>query len=247
MVQAYSSTQGGVKSTISDAQQINSASDDLELTGSATEYGYDNIIDYEQIRDKILMEWNTALLGNTKITHLETECVLIDNEISIGADASDTSFKMSQIITTNINSVKSDQIINGLSYEFIQDMSISLMAVNQNSTYQVSTNFNYLSSSYYNTLLNIGLFYKIDTDPSENLIGEYILGSENSNFTRDLFSKTFFKSLTHSAGDTISFYLKGKIHTDLSNFDYASLDNLYKPKIIFSLLGNIISIMELGS
>ena len=56
MVQAYSSTQGGVKSTISDAQQINSASDDLELTGTAKDYGYDNVKDYFNMKTDTLIK-----------------------------------------------------------------------------------------------------------------------------------------------------------------------------------------------
>ena len=66
---------------------------------------------------------------------------------------------------------------------------------------------------------------------------------ENTNFTSGIFSKMMFIDISHSANDTIHFYLKGKIQTDLSgnDFSYSDLEDTLKPKIIQSLSGNLIS------
>ena len=98
-----------------------------------------------------------------------------------------------------------------------------------NGYYQLNVTFNYLTSTYYNTFLKIGFFYyttqtDFGIDSSEKLIGEYVVGSENANFTSGVFSKTMFIDISHAANDTIHFFLKGKIQTDLSGNDFSYSD-----------------------
>ena len=87
--------------------------------------------------------------------------------------------------------------------------------------------------------------YKINNGP-EIIVGEYLLGNENTSFKYDFFSNNFYQNITSSIGNNINFYIKAKIHTEnLTN--YSSIDDIYKPKIILSSLGNILNIEEVNN
>ena len=126
-------------------------------------------------------------------------------------------------------------------------MSLNLTSVKNNSKYKILLNFNYLSSNYYDTLLNVALVYKVNNG-SENMIGEYLLGNENTNFNYDFFSNNFYQDISSITGDNINFYIKAKISssTNNNNTNYSTLDDIYKPKIILSTLGNVLNIEEVN-
>ena len=126
-------------------------------------------------------------------------------------------------------------------------MSLNLTSVKNNSKYKILLNFNYLSSNYYDTLLNIALVYKVNYG-SENMIGEYLLGNENTNFKYDFFSNNFYQDISSVIGDNINFYIKAKISSSTNNntTNYSTLDDIYKPKIILSSLGNVLNIEEVN-
>ena len=156
-------------------------------------------------------------------------------------------YNLLQIASTNIGTGLSDEIIETTNYSIINDLSLNLTSVKTNSKYKILLNFNYLSSNYYDTLLNIALVYKVNNG-SENLIGEYLLGNENTNFKYDFFSNNFYQDISSVIGDNINFYIKAKISssTNNNNTNYSTLDDIYKPKIILSTLGNVLNIEEVN-
>tara|TARA_Y100001980_G_C14533792_1_gene310076 strand:+ start:92 stop:868 length:777 start_codon:yes stop_codon:yes gene_type:complete len=249
---AYSSTQGGVKSNVSNLVNGLIGVDNTGIAIAAPQELPDTTLVLSDLIYEILMQNRDAILHDVNVTgNLNTECLSINNELSIG-DTSGSNFKILQFITKDIYEPNGpDQVISDLSYVIINDISLSFVAKNPNSYYQISTTFNYLTSTYYNTFLKIGFFYKttftdLGSDSSENLLGEYILGSENANFTSSIFSKMMFIDISHAANDTIHFYLKGKIETDLcgNDFNYSDVEDTLKPKIIQSLSGNLITAAE---
>ena len=64
------------------------------------------------------------------------------------------------------------------------------------------------------------------------MIGEYLLGNENTNFKYDFFSNNFYQDISSNIGDNINFYIKAKISssTNNNNTNYSTLDDIYKPK-----------------
>ena len=156
-------------------------------------------------------------------------------------------YNLLQIASTNIATGISDEIIGTTNYSIINDLSLNLTSVKTNSKYKILLNFNYLSSNYYDTLLNIALVYKVNNG-SENMIGEYLLGNENTNFKYDFFSNNFYQDISSVIGDNINFYIKAKISssTDNNTTNYSTLDDIYKPKIILSSLGNVLNIEEVN-
>ena len=166
----------------------------------------------------------------------------------IPTHVNNNNYNLLQIASTNIASGISDEIIDSYSYQIINDLSLNLTAIQNNSKYKILLNFNYLSSNYYDTLLNIDLVYKVN-DGSENLIGEYLLGNENTSFKHDFFSNNFYQDISSVIGDNINFYIKAKISssTDNNTTDYKTLDDIYKPKIILSSLGNVLNIEEVNN
>jgi len=156
-------------------------------------------------------------------------------------------YNLLQIASTNIATGLSDEIIETTNYSIINDLSLNLTSVKTNSKYKILLNFNYLSSNYYDTLLNIALVYKVNTG-SEIIIGEYLLGNENTNFKYDFFSNNFYQDISSVIGDNINFYIKAKISSSTNNntTNYSTLDDIYKPKIILSSLGNVLNIEEVN-
>ena len=158
-------------------------------------------------------------------------------------------YNLLQIASTNISNSISDEIIEtDTSYQIINDLSLNLTAIKDNSKYKILLNFNYLASNYYDSLLKIALVYRVNNG-LEISIGEYLLGNENATFKYDFFSNNFYKDISSVIGDNINFYIKAKISssTDNNTTNYNTLDNIYKPKIILSRLGNILNIEEVNT
>ena len=61
----------------------------------------------------------------------------------------------------------------------------------------------------------------------------------------DFFSNNFYQNINNNSGDNINFYIKAKNNS--SNINYTLIDNIYKPKIILSSLGNILNIEEVNN
>ena len=144
-----------------------------------------------------------------------------------------------------------EYIVNTLDYNIISEISLNVIAVKANSKYRVTLNFNYLSSNYIDTLLKVALCYRIYDNsffPNEEIIGEYILGTENTTFNYQLFSNTFYESINCDLNSNIDFYLKSMILSTSNNQSiYDGLDDLHKPKIYFNRQGNSFSIEEINN
>ena len=154
-------------------------------------------------------------------------------------------FNILQIASTNILTGLSDEIIDSTNYQIINDLSLGLISIKNNSKYKILLNFKYLVSNYYDTLLKVQLIYKINNN-QENIIGEYLLGNENTSFKYDFFSNSFYHNINNNSGDIINFFVKAKISTS-NNTNYSLIDDIYKPKIILSSLGNILNIEEVNN
>ena len=161
---------------------------------------------------------------------------------------SSNTFNVLQIASTNIISKETDLIIDSSNYTIINDLSINLNVLKLNSKYKILLNFNYASPSYFDTFFKIGLFYKIysGTDISENIISEYKLGSEYANSSFDQFSKNFYTDISSQIGDILNFYIKAKIYRENNNVEDIPNNDDFKPKIIFTTLGNILNIEEVN-
>ena len=150
-----------------------------------------------------------------------------------------------QIAETSLVQDLSDEIIETTNYQIINDLSLAVVSMKNNSKYKILLNFNYLSSNYYDTLLKVTMCYKINNG-QEVIIGEYLLGNENTSFKYDFFSNNFYKNIISNIGDNINFYIKAKIHSN-NSINYTTIDDIYKPKIILSSLGNILNIEEVNN
>ena len=248
MSETFSSTQGGISPIISTDQGSLITSDNTSIPSSAPDPEGPKDWTVEELLEYILRGWHDAKLGDTTVNGLlKAECLLIDKSISIG-DSTTSNFSLINVITTDI-SATTDQTISKTEYVDVSNLRVDYITLNPNSKFHLNWNFHYLSSTYYNTMLNCKLFYKVrrtDTgvDFSENFIGEYRLGSENTNFTYDTFSKSFYLDICHNAGDTVMFYMRSKIQTDISDICYNILDDSLKPKILKSRNGNKITLAE---
>lgn len=134
--------------------------------------------------------------------------------------------------------------------QILYDFSLNITPL-YNSTYnnsghfQLNLSFNYITSTYHNTLLNVGLYYRrkiLSSLNDEIQLDNYILGSENTNFIKGQFYKNILiNDISYNQGDNINFYLKAKIATDstpnITNYNY-------RPKIITTKLGNSFNVFE---
>tara|TARA_B110000977_G_C11035885_1_gene477057 strand:+ start:549 stop:1322 length:774 start_codon:yes stop_codon:yes gene_type:complete len=252
MQRSLVSTNGTIKSTINSRISNLLINDNTIIPDGLIPQATDGSLTLAEIINDILFQNRNALFDDVRVAGLlKTEYLSIDNSISIG-DTSGSTYQVLQFIRKdNFKENPIDQVINNESYEIINDISLSFRAKNSNSYYQLGITFNNLTSTYYNTFLKIGVFYyttitDLGIDSDEKLIGEYVIGSENTNFTSGIFSKTVTVNILHAANDTVHFYLKGKIQTDKhgNDFDYADLDDELKPKIIQTLSGNLITASE---
>jgi hypothetical protein len=187
-------------------------------------------------------------IGSIGLSNLNLENV--EEEEEEEEESNINYWNMLQINSKNIPIIIEDISINRLTYSLIDNLSINIISLQRMSKFKILLNFNYLSSSYYDTLLGIALYYRVSNSSNtgyENLIGEYILGNENTSFQYDFFSNNFYINVQHELNDIISFYTKGKIisNTNLQS-DYDSLNEEYLPKILFSNPGNLISVEEIN-
>lgn len=165
----------------------------------------------------------------------------------IGRKGFSSNLNILQIVNNNYNTDLSNIIITSISYEIINDISLNIKSLKANSKYKISLNFNYLSSNYIDTLLEIALCYKIDNG-NEIIIGEYILGTENTNFNYQLFSNSFYEDINCDLNKYLNFYIKAKIQTQFNNQEiYDNLNNLHKPVIYFKRQGNTFIVEEINN
>ena len=144
-----------------------------------------------------------------------------------------------------------EYIVDSIDYKIVSEISLNLIAIKAKSKYRVTMNFNYLSANYIDTLLKVAVCYRIYNDnlfPNEEVIGEYILGTENTNFNYQLFSNTFYETINCDLNSNIDFYLKTMILSTTNDQNiYNNLDDLHKPKIYFNRQGNSFSIEEINN
>lgn len=215
---------------------------------------YENFQNYDDsiipARNKININNNTPLLTFYKY---------------IGRKGNSSNFNILQIVNkqfdneifnndgsvTRIPQPDIEYIVNTTNYNIISEISLNVLAIKANSKYRVTLNFNYLSSNYIDTLLKVALCYRIYNNsffPNEEIIGEYILGTENTTFNYQLFSNTFYENINCDLNSNIDFYLKAMILSTSNNQNiYNSLDNTHKPKIYFNRQGNSFSIEEINN
>lgn len=232
--------------------QFNSASlGNTDVSGTITISG-DAIVenvDSQTINTGVLSVGDELIIGEsstfsliTKINDFETTITTFNSRI----ENMEGNKNILQITGTSLTQGLSDEIIESTTYQIINDLSLTLVALKENSQYKILLNFNYLSSNYYDTLLNVAMCYKINNG-SEIIIGEYLLGNENTSFKYDFFSNNFYENITSSIGNNLNFYIKAKIHSENTTSFYNSIDNIYKPKILLSLSGNILNIEEVNN
>tara|TARA_Y100000741_G_scaffold76427_1_gene55751 strand:+ start:851 stop:1642 length:792 start_codon:yes stop_codon:yes gene_type:complete len=208
-----------------------------------------------ELIQKILLENRDAIFDDVLVNGLlTTNCLSVSNQLGIGDSQETDNKQILQIVTKDIYPLNiPDQVISDITYETINDISLSLIAQSSNALYKLNVTFNYLTSTYYNTFLKIGIFYYVintdlNTTSEHKLIAEEIIGNENANFTQGVFSKTIFINILHDVDNIIIFYLKGKIQTDSigNDFNYSDVENTLKPSIIQTISGNHITLTEFG-
>jgi len=170
----------------------------------------------------------------------------------IGRKGIKSNFNILQIANLNYNTNLSNIIIGNFdSFDILNDISLNLKAIKANSNYKVTINFNYLASTYTDTLLEVALCYRLN-EGSEFIIGHYILGTENTNFNYQLFSTSFYEKINCDLNTILNFYLKAKIksnnnHSEYSQDFYNNLEEIDKPSIIFNKQGNSFIVEEINN
>ena len=129
---AYSSTQGGITSNINSLIGNLLVNDNTVIPNSAVNDVADGTLTLNELIYEILLQNRDALLNDVRVTgNLNTECLFIDNQVSIG-DTSGSTFQVLQFITKDIYAPNGpDQVISvDISYEIINDISLSFRAKN---------------------------------------------------------------------------------------------------------------------
>ena len=134
----------------------------------------------------------------------------------------------------------------GLSSEIIDDFSLNITPVLQNSKISINVNLNYLTSCYPNTFLKLELYYR--ADGVDVLFSSNTLGTENTSFMRNLFNLNSITIPSYTNGSTINYYIKASIYstppTNGNVMNLNNLDNQHKPQLLFNELGNSIILSE---
>ena len=163
-----------------------------------------------------------------------------DNEI-FNSDGSVTRFPDPNI----------EYIVDSTNYKIVSEISLNLISIKANSKYRVTLNFNYLSANYIDTLLKVAVCYRIYNNnlfPNEEVMGEYILGTENTTFNYQLFSNSFYEIINCDLNTNIDFYLKAMILSTTNDQNiYDAIEDLHKPKIYFNRQGNSFTIEEVNN
>ena len=125
---AYSSTQGGVRSNIGSLVGGLLVDDTTVIPNAAVNDPADGDLTLEEILYEVLLKNRDALFNDVRVGgNLNTECLFIDNQVSIG-DTSGSTFQVLQFITKDIYAPNGpDQVIADTSYEIIHDISLSFI------------------------------------------------------------------------------------------------------------------------
>ena len=155
-----------------------------------------------------------------------------------------TSNKLIQYKYLNINN-----LVNFIVNEtptIVSDFSLNITPMLSNSKINVNINLNYLASCYPNTFLKLKLYYKINEQSI--LIGESILGTENTSFTHSNYSINIVTEPDYIINSTINYYIEAGIYTQPDNngntIDLSNLTDTEKPQLLFDHLGNSIILQE---
>ena len=239
---------GTIKSNNSSGISQLLATDNTQIPSGGGGGGDVNAEDLDELIKQYFLDNDISINGT-----LNTNDINVDNTITIG-DASNAVFLFLQFETAGESGGvgATDQVIQDVVYEPINDMSLIVTSKSADPHYQVVVSLNYLTSTYPNTKLKLGLYYFITeqlpvvTVCGEVLMGEYVMGSENATFESGTFSKTAFLDLSHALGDTVDFFMRAKIESDTTtnDFVYGDVADGLKPKIIQTLSGNLITVAE---
>ena len=105
---------------------------------------------------------------------------------------------------------------------------------------------NYLTSCYPNTFLKLELYY--NADGIDVSFGQYILGTENSSYTRNIFNINIVTEPNYQPNAIINYFVKASIYTvpatNGNTMDFSTLTNEDKPQLLFDQLGNSIILQE---
>jgi len=169
----------------------------------------------------------------------------ISNIISNGSVNSNSNILVQNKKTPKI--INSGQIydISSTTETIINDFSLNIVPFHENNNINININFNYLTSRSPNTLLKIQIMYNINNIvSSEELIGEYYLGTENSSFMNGHFSINIQCDPIYVLDDTIYVYIKAAIDNSSSQIGNTwTSDEI--PQIRFDRIGNSIILQEL--
>ena len=138
--------------------------------------------------------------------------------------------------------------LNDNSGQLLTDFSLNTIAKFNNSKYKIYINLNYIASKKFSSYLNLRLYYKINNDLSkQTLLGDYILGTDNSTFTYDVFNKINIYDINCTAGSDICFYFLAYIY-DFTMEQYYDhyITPEQSPKILYTRVGNSIVIEEIN-
>tara|TARA_B110000261_G_C13072049_1_gene352596 strand:+ start:308 stop:1258 length:951 start_codon:yes stop_codon:yes gene_type:complete len=164
------------------------------------------------------------------------------------SNTSNTSNKLVNYVYTNSNNGPIYYV--DVSSEIIEDLSLNISPILQNSKINVNISLNYLTSCYPNTFLKLELYYKVD-ELDDVSFGQCILGTENTSFARNVFNINIITEPTYQAGSIINYYIKASIYsvpaTNGNIMDFSNLVNENKPQILFNQLGNSIGLQELSN
>ena len=190
---------------------------------------------------------SNSIIQNRNRINTTTNIPLLTFYKYVGRKGFGSNFNILQINNLNYNTDLSNIIVDNYdSFNILNDISLNFKAIKANSKYRITLNFNYLSSNHIDTLLHVALCYKLNQG-SEVIIGEYILGTENTNFNYQLFSNNFYENINCDLNTNLNFYLKSKILSQFNNQNiYDNLENIYKPVIYFNKQGNSFIVEELN-
>ena len=126
MPNTFSSTQGGIQSNINSVIASLIVNDSTSIPNGSINNSSDETTSLDQLIYDILLVNRDALFNDVRVAgNLNTEAILIDNQLSIG-DTSGSTFQVLQFNTKNIYKPNgTDQVIADISYEIIKIIAIN--------------------------------------------------------------------------------------------------------------------------
>ena len=162
------------------------------------------------------------------------------------SNTSNTSNKLVNYVYTNSNNGPIYYV--DVSSEIIEDLSLNISPILQNSKINVNISLNYLTSCYPNTFLKLELYYKVN-NLNDMSFGHCVLGTENTSYMRNIFSINIITEPNYQTGSIINYYIKAGIYShSASNGNVLNFNNLTdedKPQLLFNQIGNSIVLEEL--